>query len=238
MFVLEDAGISDHRADLTTEGYIKRCVISGSIRPECPYVYDLFFLKPVYMPEWVCVDCNARYDERTSPCRQCASEQIARLDETDAGPDRIEERDEIVYICRECNTEHLRNNPPCNNCGHMMLEAMKVKHDGERSVEGPTMLPDSEFDQGVLASAGDVLFNKSTTRQLIDVELLFVTGFTWITFLLSELLYHHWRLSNGKTTQYSYAGGTGEGWITKFAKVLFYLQVIGVVFLLALLMAA
>ncbi|KTG30649.1 hypothetical protein [Haloferax profundi] len=96
------------------------------------------------------------------------------------------------------------------------------KTTGKSNFEGS----ESSAEQGVLASAGDVLFNKSLTRQLIDLELLLITGFTWVFFLLTELVYHHWRLSNGvpEKSQYSFDGGIGEGYITKGAKVLFWSQ--------------
>jgi len=86
--------------------------------------------------------------------------------------------------------------------------------------------PTSKQGQSFLTSAGDALLNKSRTRQLIDLELLIISGLTWAFFLLTETIYHHWRTSNGEAhlSQYSYPGGRGEGLITKTAKVFFWGQ--------------
>lgn len=187
------------------------------------------------MTEWVCVNCGARHESNNPPCLKCAGETFAKIEEDD-GPEEIESSVMIEWECDTCGERHIRNNPPCNNCGAMQFQAIYQNEPSQqRNISNPPTetastakvgLTESSSSQGIMASAGDVLFNKSLTRQLIDLELLLITGFTWIFFLFTELIYHKWRLSNGEAekSQYSYSGGKGEGYITKGAKILFWGQ--------------
>jgi len=174
------------------------------------------------MAEWVCADCGARHEENDPPCRQCAGEQFARLEDN-----TVERKDlepiEISWACTDCGERHVKNSPPCNKCGGVQFEPV---YRGAELTDTPSKKtqPADVEEQGLVSSAGDILFNKSLTRQLIDLELLFVTGFTWVGFLFSELIYHHWKLSNGQTAQYAHPSGMGEGPITKVAKILFWIQ--------------
>lgn len=186
------------------------------------------------MTEWICTNCTARHDSNNPPCKNCACETFAKVDKKDEY--EIEETINLEWECTQCGERHIKNNPPCNHCGGLIYEAVYLNSENEEG-DSPHQDPMSEEDlefidssngQGVFASIGDVIFNKSTTRQLIDLELLLVTGFTWVFFLGTEFIYHHWRLSNGKRekSQYSYRGRRGEGIVTKFGKVLFWSQLI------------
>lgn len=186
---------------------------------------------------WICASCTAEHESNDPPCRECGNEQFAQLDNTRT-VERIDEVAHVDWICVDCGEHHLRNNPPCNSCGSMQIRRVEpaTESDGGQATAGasaPTstgVRPDakSEAGQSAFASAGDILFNKSILRQLIDLELLLISGFMWIGFLASEWIYHHWKLGKGETTQYSFEGATGEGPITKFAKLLFILQLVGV----------
>lgn len=172
---------------------------------------------------WICANCGAEHEANDPPCRQCAHEQFAHLD-AEAPAEEIGETAHVSWACTDCGRIHPRNNPPCKDCGSMQF----TNAGGGEAVTDGAVATTSE-QPGVLSSAGDILFNKSLTRQLIDLELLIVTGLTWGAFLLSELIYHRWKTSKGEDTQYSYPGGAGEGLITKAAKVLFWLQVVLIV---------
>lgn len=193
------------------------------------------------MPTWICTACGERYDEKKSPCLQCASEQLALLDQTNEHD--IGATADLEWICTKCGESHIRNSPPCNQCGNMMLESVSVGASDDTSTDPTDIHPDAKLrtdtkEQSFTADAGDVLFNKSLTRRLIDLELLLITGFTWAFFLLTEVIYHRWRRSRDEAhkSQYSFDGGIGEGIFTKLGKVLFWGQImlIGLVFLAVL----
>lgn len=187
------------------------------------------------MTKWICASCGARHESNNPPCLKCAAETFARVEE-DEEVDRVESSIDVNWECTQCNELHLKNNPPCSSCGAMNLEAVyqnqspsDTKSSSNEFSEpgGYAAALDSSNEQGIVQSAGDILFNKSRVRQLIDLELLIITGTTWIFFLVTELIYHHWRIGReeAEKSQYSYEGGVGEGYITKIAKGIFYLQV-------------
>lgn len=128
---------------------------------------------------------------------------------------------EAEYLCANCGEPHPEHDPPCRHCGSEqfaeLLEERFVSETPPRQETLSTEMPP------VSKSIGDVLFNKSALRQLIDLQLLIMTGFTWVGFLISEVIYHRWRISRGEPekSQFSYSGAKGEGPITKGAKVLF-----------------
>lgn len=168
---------------------------------------------------WICASCTAEHESNDPPCRKCGHEQFAELDETTSTP-RVETATHVEWECPDCGTAHPRNNPPCDSCGSMQL----AKADGGITSMAQSTQSD-DAGQSLISSAGDILFNKSLTRQLVDLELLLITGFTWIFFLITELVYHHWKLGKDEETQFSHKGGIGEGPITKLAKGLFWIQI-------------
>lgn len=76
------------------------------------------------MPQYLCADCGATYEEKNPPCRQCASERFAILDETDRLPDQIQGTIDLAWRCTGCGKTHIRNNPPCDSCGMLEYEAV------------------------------------------------------------------------------------------------------------------
>jgi DNA-directed RNA polymerase subunit RPC12/RpoP len=92
------------------------------------------------MTTWVCADCGTTYDEKTSPCKQCASERLARLE--DDTPTNTVRATNVEYRCTECGAAHTKNNPPCNRCGNMTLEAVYDNTDPNDS--GAAMTSDSD----------------------------------------------------------------------------------------------
>ena len=96
------------------------------------------------MDEWVCRSCGATYAERTSPCLQCASDDVRHVDDEDAEDYSI---DEVAFRCRNCGKTVPKHTPPCDRCGNMTLEAVR----GDDVPDDRDALPDSWFDpQGPL----------------------------------------------------------------------------------------
>lgn len=88
------------------------------------------------MPQYLCAGCGATYEEKNPPCRQCASERFAILDDTDRLPDQIQGTIDLAWRCTGCRQTHIRNNPPCDSCGTLEYEAV---YDGvTESVEADT----------------------------------------------------------------------------------------------------
>lgn len=73
---------------------------------------------------WICANCGESHEENDPPCRKCAHEQFAKLDESQRGPQRLESGETVLYQCSECGRMHQRNSPPCNKCGNMTLQAI------------------------------------------------------------------------------------------------------------------
>lgn len=70
--------------------------------------------------QWVCASCGARHDENDPPCRNCAGEQFARL-ENPSTP-RITDTASVTWACTECGTKSPRNGTPCETCGSFSYE--------------------------------------------------------------------------------------------------------------------
>lgn len=182
-----------------------------------------------------CPDCGEQVDENATFCRACGGD-LAAPGTNGPRMDRVERTEDVSYVCTQCGETHVRNNPPCGTCGGMNYQTVSEASGGDSSTNiGPDNRRGGGEEQSLTASAGDVLFNKSLTRQLIDLELLILTASTWIFFLITEVIYHRWRQSRGEAfkSQYSFDGGRGEGIITKGAKVLFWGQ-FGIIFLVVL----
>ncbi len=64
---------------------------------------------------WICAACGTRHDNNEQPCRNCASEQFAKLEEPDTH--RIQEPASITWVCQDCGTTAPRNDGPCRTCG-------------------------------------------------------------------------------------------------------------------------
>lgn len=77
---------------------------------------------------WICASCGANHDENDPPCRQCAGEQFAKLDETRSPVQRIDGVQHTQWECKSCGENHPKNNPPCKRCGGMDFQAV---HTGE-----------------------------------------------------------------------------------------------------------
>lgn len=63
---------------------------------------------------WVCASCGARHKSNDQPCRNCANEQFAKLEET---TDEIERTESVTWVCDECGRESPSNSTQCRNCG-------------------------------------------------------------------------------------------------------------------------
>lgn len=81
------------------------------------------------MATWICTACGGRYEKRNPPCKQCAGEEFALLE--DQNSHKIGETADIQWRCRECGRIHPRNSPPCNDCGNMMFEQIDPESAGD-----------------------------------------------------------------------------------------------------------
>lgn len=81
------------------------------------------------MATWICANCGAEHDANDPPCRQCAHEQFARLEDDSGTPETIERTGDVRYRCKQCGRLHHRNNPPCNDCGGMQFQAVQMVAD-------------------------------------------------------------------------------------------------------------
>jgi len=66
-------------------------------------------------PLWICANCGARHDSNDPPCRECASEQFAKLEPSET--ERLDSTNRVTWICQDCGTSSPRNNSPCRECG-------------------------------------------------------------------------------------------------------------------------
>lgn len=108
------------------------------------------------MDEWVCRSCGATYVERTSPCLQCASDDVRHVEDDD---DEDYSIDDVAFRCTSCGKTVPKHTPPCDRCGNMTLETVRgddVDDDGDA-------LPNSWFDpQGPLYDVRATLWTLAT----------------------------------------------------------------------------
>lgn len=77
------------------------------------------------MTYWICANCGAKHESKSSPCRECAGENFAKLEEKDI-PDRIESSLELRWECTECGSLQQTNDTACNNCGNHLFDAVQI----------------------------------------------------------------------------------------------------------------
>jgi len=92
------------------------------------------------MKTWICTACGERYEERNPPCKQCAGEEFALVDEQNSHD--IGETADVQWRCTECGRIHPRNSPPCNDCGNMMFEQAEAAPADVDDVVAPTTTSD------------------------------------------------------------------------------------------------
>lgn len=108
------------------------------------------------MDEWVCRTCGATYHEETTPCLQCASDDVRHVD--DDG-DEDYSIDAVAFRCPNCGKTVPKHTPPCDRCGNMQLETVR----GDDVDDSQDALPDSWFDpQGPLYGARRTLWTLAT----------------------------------------------------------------------------
>lgn len=73
---------------------------------------------------WICANCGEKHEDNDPPCKNCAHEQFAQLDQKDV-PEQIESTGTVEWRCKECGTRHVNNNPPCKNCNNMHFELVE-----------------------------------------------------------------------------------------------------------------
>ncbi|WP_323675106.1 hypothetical protein [Halorubellus sp. PRR65] len=108
------------------------------------------------MDEWVCRTCGATYREETTPCLQCASDDVRHVDDDDAEDYSI---DAVAFRCTSCGKTVPKHTPPCDRCGNMQLETVR----GDDVNDSTSALPDSWFDpQGPLYGVRQTLWTLAT----------------------------------------------------------------------------
>ena len=109
---------------------------------------------------WICASCGTRHDSNDKPCRNCASEQFAKLEEPDSY--QIDETQSVTWVCDSCGRESPRNNTQCRNCGSFSYSKKTESPDSKTATSDGTQHGDSGSSRTVslsliMAYAGGVL---------------------------------------------------------------------------------
>lgn len=79
---------------------------------------------------WICANCGARHKTNDEPCRECASEKFARLEEPKT--QRVERTESISWKCKDCGEVSPQNQTACNNCGGFRYEKVNMEAGGHQ----------------------------------------------------------------------------------------------------------
>lgn len=85
---------------------------------------------------WICANCGARNDTDEMPCRECAGEQFARLEDPETGP--IDSTATVTWVCDECGEPSPRNTTQCRNCGSFSYSKAADSQPSDDTTPAPT----------------------------------------------------------------------------------------------------
>lgn len=82
---------------------------------------------------WICANCGARHESNDQPCRECAGEQFARLEEPER--QRLEQTEDVRWRCKNCGEMSPRNGTQCRNCGGFQYERVVTAQSDSHRVD-------------------------------------------------------------------------------------------------------
>ena len=105
---------------------------------------------------WLCASCGTRHDTNDKPCRNCASEQFAKLEKPDTY--QINEIQSVTWVCDNCGKESPRNNSQCRDCGSFSYSKKTKAPDSDDTAERSSSDTGLKISARTLVAAGGGLF--------------------------------------------------------------------------------